>query len=226
MSLTNTDEGNLQPPTGGTESPTSLPLGSEGQPLPDAIRLVLSRLDDQDKLIRGLQKGTDKQIGQVRNDVKRILELKEQGTNESQIQRELMLDSLLDQNPSFSEPVGKQVPAEPDLDVESTLKAMQFEESDIALAALTALYADNKPALVRAAANLRLQQLAVKPAGAAGALPPQGGSAPASQPNQAVIISEYEQKLKTIRRGDTMAVSKLKAETREKARKAGFLLNI
>ena len=104
------DEGNQEQPTGGAESPTSPTSGSQqGQPLPDVSALV-KRIDEQEKLIKGLQKGTDKQIAQVNSNIKRILELKEQGLNETQIQRELFVDQLMQgQAPSpQTAPVGNE----------------------------------------------------------------------------------------------------------------------
>lgn len=172
----NSDEGNQTQPTGDAEQPTSPTSGGAGQPLPDTLKLVLDRLEKTEKLVQGLQKGTDKQISSVRNDVKRILELKEQGLNEPQIQRELYIDSLMTgQSAAPAEPVGKQEPSGPDPDVENTLKAMQFDENDVALAALKVLHGNNQAGLLKAAANLRINQLAQKPAGPAGALPPSGG---------------------------------------------------
>jgi hypothetical protein len=73
---------------------------------------MMSELEGLKKSVKGLQKGTDKQIGQLSNDIKRILELKEQGFDERGIQRELFLDSLMGQNtsavpvPDKDEPTG------------------------------------------------------------------------------------------------------------------------
>src|SRR5688572_1280607 len=135
-----TDEGNLQQPTGEVESPISPASGNESQPLPEYVTALATRLNEQDKLIKSLQKGTDKQIGQVRSDVKRILELKEQGLNEDQIKRELWIDSQISGGDAPSEtPVGKQE-QRPSIDIESSLKDLQFEPNDIELAALKLIH--------------------------------------------------------------------------------------
>lgn len=191
MSLINPDEGNQSTSAGATEQPTPSASGEAGQPLPDTLKMVLDRLDEQGKLIKGLQKGTDKQIGQVRSDVKRILELKEQGLTESQINRELFVDSLMQgQTVTSADPVGKQEQGGPDFDVESTLKAMQFDDNDVALAALKVVHGNNKSALLKAAAQLRLNQLATKPAGPAGALPPSGGVSTSPEENTIKNIND------------------------------------
>jgi hypothetical protein len=89
------DDGNQQQPTGGQEQPTSAPSGGQqGQQLSDVSALV-KQIGDLEKQIRGLQKGTDKRFERQDSDIKRILELKEQGLSEPQIQRELLLDQLI-----------------------------------------------------------------------------------------------------------------------------------
>jgi hypothetical protein len=101
------DEGNQEQPTGGQESPTSAPSGSQqGQPLPDVGALV-RQVEELGKQVKGIQKGTDKRFEQIGGNIKRILELKEQGLNESQIQRELWIDSQMQgQNLTPEAPVG------------------------------------------------------------------------------------------------------------------------
>lgn len=90
----NPAEGNQALPTGGTDPSTSSPSGGQGQPLTD-VSVLTARLEAAEKQLKGLQKGTDKQIGQLNTQVKRILELKEQGYTESQIGRELFIDELM-----------------------------------------------------------------------------------------------------------------------------------
>jgi hypothetical protein len=96
-------EGNQEQPTGGTEQSTPSPSGSNGQPLPD-VSAIITRLDEQEKLLRGFQKGTDKQIGQVKSEIKRILELREEGLNESQIERELWIDRQIESQTEQRQP--------------------------------------------------------------------------------------------------------------------------
>lgn len=172
-------EGNQQQPTGGSESPTSTPSGSQqGQPLPDYVRALVEKQEQLEQQVKSFQKGNDKRIGQFGNDIKRILELKEQGLNETQIQRELFVDNLMQgQNTPPTQPAGSGSGGQA-LDIEGTLKELQFEPNDVALASLKVLYGGDPNTLLKEAAKLRLTQLTQKPAGPAGALPPSGGSSP------------------------------------------------
>lgn len=163
----NQNDGNSQGGTGAPEQPTSPASPSGSQPLPDYVVAMQGRLDQQDALIRqqsefikGLQKGTDKQIGQVRGDIKRILELRAQGLNESQIQRELWIDQQMTGQPQ-SAPVQQPVGSEPrnnGIDVDTIVASLQFQPNDPALAALKVKYAGDPQGLVKAAADLRLSQ--------------------------------------------------------------------
>ena len=101
MATENPNEGNP-----GIEGATQLPVAPPST-IPDQLsRDEIEALRGLPGLIKGLQKGTDKQIGQVRADVKRILELKESGLNEAQIQRELAVDALLEQGTPTKTVVG------------------------------------------------------------------------------------------------------------------------
>lgn len=88
------DDGNQQQTPGGTESPTSSPSVSNGQRLSNVDALV-KRVEELEKANRGLQKGIDKRFERQDSNIKRILELKEQGLNESQIARELWIDQQI-----------------------------------------------------------------------------------------------------------------------------------
>ena len=119
------DDGNQEQPTGGTESPTSSPSGGQGQQLSPDVSALVKQVDDLKKEIRGLQKGTDKRFEKFDGNIKRILELKEQGLTEPQIQRELWIDQQMQgQNPHPPEPVGnensRQAP-----DVESAFRKLE-----------------------------------------------------------------------------------------------------
>ncbi len=119
------DDGNQEQPTGGTESPASSPSGGQqGQQLSDVSALV-SEVKELRKELRGIQKGTDKRFERQDGNIKRILELKEQGLSEPQIKRELYLDSLMQgQDAPPAEPVGngngRQAP-----DVESAFRTVE-----------------------------------------------------------------------------------------------------
>ena len=155
----NSTEGNPQAPAGAAEQPTSPTSGAESQPLPEYVTALQSQIADLTKLVSGVQKGTDKQIGQVRGDIKRILELGGKGLDETQIQRELYLDQLMN---SQSAPVPQAAgPAKQDtgLDVETTVQKLQFAPNDPALAALRVKFQGKPADFLAAAAELRINQL-------------------------------------------------------------------
>jgi hypothetical protein len=154
-------EGNSQQLTGGTEQPTSSPSGNENQPFLDLVQGLEGRIAEQETQIKGLQKGTDKRFGQMDTNIKRILELKDQGMNESQIQRELFLDQMIQGQsaPEPAQPQGNGQAQGPAFDMDGMIKTLQFADNDPALAALKIKYSGNPQELVKAAADLRIQQL-------------------------------------------------------------------
>lgn len=159
--LPNSTEATPQQPAGGAEQPTSQPSGSaEANPLLDAIKGLESRIGQQDALIKSLQSGNDKRFGKHDTDIKRILELSGQGLNETQIQRELFIDQLQQGQsaPQPAQPQGNGQPQAQTFDVDGVLKTLQFAENDPALAALKIKYSGNPQELVKAAADLRIQQ--------------------------------------------------------------------
>lgn len=92
--MTPNDDGNLEQPTGGQEQPTSAPSGGQGQQL-SGVDALVKRIEELEKSNRGLQKGIDKRFERQESSIKRILELKEQGLTESQIERELWIDQQI-----------------------------------------------------------------------------------------------------------------------------------
>ena len=164
------------PPAGEQTPPTPAASPEQGQLSKEDIQALVQRLDAAEKQLKGLQKGTDKQIGQVRDDVKRILELKEKGLDETQINRELLIDQILTgQISPTGSVVGKQPEAVQSFDVETVVKAMDFPENDVAVAAVKKAYENDKPKMIAELAKLKVSQVSVKPAGPAGGLPPSGG---------------------------------------------------
>lgn len=154
----NPNEGNSPEPTGGTQPPVAPPSGSESQPLPDYVKALQFQLADLTTKYNGLQKGTDKQIGQVRGDIKRILELKDQGLNETQIKRELWLDQQLEKQDAPVPQVSGTNSQNTGFDIEPVLKSLQFPDNDPGLAALKAKHASNPMEFLKAATELRLSQ--------------------------------------------------------------------
>jgi hypothetical protein len=153
-------EGNPGSATGAAEQPTSPTSAGQSQPLPEYVTALQSQVAELTTQLRGIQKGTDKQIGQVRGDIKRILELKEKGLDETGIQRELFLDQLMTgQNAPVQQPIGNGQQPNAVIDVESVVTSLQFQPNDPALAALKKKYASDPQGLLKAAADLRLGQL-------------------------------------------------------------------
>jgi hypothetical protein len=105
-----------------------------------------------------LQKGTDKQIGQVRADVKRILELKEQGLNENQIQRELYIDSLIEQG-TLPKPVAGNDAPKQGLDADAIVKSFGLADDDLSI--LKVRHADNPAQLIAEAHKLAMSKASV-----------------------------------------------------------------
>lgn len=89
-------EGNPKGSAGAAEQSSSQASEQKGQPLPEYVTVILNRLDTIEKNQKGVQKGTDKQIkNQINGSIERILELAKEGKDKSQIERELVVDSLL-----------------------------------------------------------------------------------------------------------------------------------
>lgn len=179
--------------TGAAEQPTSPASVPDTNPLPEyviALQQQLARFENQ---IRGLQSGTDKQINQVRGDVKRILELSQKGLDESQIQRELWIDAQMTQpqNSQALPPVGNGSQNQ-GIDTERVLSSLQFAPNDSALAALRIKHARDSQAFLAAAAALRLSQLQSPNPSPATAMP-SDASAPVTQVNYDALALEYEQ---------------------------------
>jgi len=161
--LPNSTEVTPQQPAGGVEQPTSQPSGSaEANPLLDKVNGLESVIQQQGELIRSLQSGNDKRFGKMDTDIKRILELSGKGMDETQIQRELFIDRLYQQGQSTPQPAQPQGNGQPQgqtIDVDGMIKPLQFADNDPALAALKIKYSGNPQELVKAAADLRIQQL-------------------------------------------------------------------
>lgn|SRR3990167_7947666 len=137
--MTDPVEGNPTEP--GEVEETSPASDGTSQPLPEYVTAILTKLGEQDKLIRGLQKGTDKQIGQLKSEykseIKRILELKEKGLDEDQIQRELWIDSQM----TPSAPAGQNSES---LDINAIDRVLELPNDDPRVTNLKLLYGHDK----------------------------------------------------------------------------------
>lgn len=154
-------EGNPQAGTGAAKQPTSPTSPDGSQPLPDYVTALQSQVEQLTGMVKGIQKGTDKQIGQVRGDIKRILELGSKGLDEGAIQRELFIDQMMigqTQNAPAQPHAGSEQKGT-SLDVDTVVASLQFQPNDPALAALKIKFSNDPQGLVKAAADLRLSQL-------------------------------------------------------------------
>jgi len=190
------------PTAGEPAQPTPATSQEPGQLSKEDVLALVQRLDAAEKQLKGLQKGTDKQIGQVRDDVKRILELNAKGLDEGAIHRELLIDRVLaDQSAPIAPADGKQLPSEPSFDVETVVKAMDFPENDVAVAALKKAYEGKPSQLIAELAKLKVTQASTKPAGPAGALPPSGGLSAGGEKSVEALTTEYQTKMLAAPRG-------------------------
>ena len=216
--MTGTVEGNEGKPTGEQGQPTPAASGVPSQPLPDVqlqeqLRtLVQEAVKDAQK---SLQKGTDKQIGQIRNDVKRILELKEQGLSESQIQRELQVDALLNQNTATETPVPGSATPQPTLDISLIDNLLELPANDSRLTDLKLKYANNPAEYLKQASALKASLKVSQPSPAEQLLPD------GKNPLKGNLQSEYDNRLADIKKQNggkisPAQLSDLKAEYRKK----------
>lgn len=196
------NDGNLNS-AGEQEQSTSAASQSASQLSQDDIKALVHRLDETEKQLKGLQKGTDKQIANVRDDVKRILELKESGLNDKQIERELMIDQLLGRSASPAPVAPTPQPAGNAIDVETVVKAMQFDENDVAVAAVKKAYANDPQTLISQLAQLKITQ-AKQTSSPATALPPVGGTGGGQQSVDS-LTKEYQSKMIAAQGNPTLA---------------------
>jgi hypothetical protein len=216
MTVENPDEGNQTQPAGGAEQPTSQTSGGEGQPLPEYVRALENRLIENEKLIKGFQKGTDKQIGQIRGDVKRILELKEQGLSEAQIRRELEIDALLGGSRSaVPEPAGGTSAAKASLDVQGIDTALELPANDARVTDLKLKHGSDPVAYLREAAKLKVSLPTNEPTPAEQPLPT-GGVTPVklSQTEIDAKLAKYEELFKNYSQ-NRHVISALESELRK-----------
>jgi len=144
------DEGKAQVPAGEQQASPAAASGTEPQPLPAYVTAILNRLDGVEKLAKGVQKGTDKQINQqVNASIERILELAKEGKTKPQIERELLLDRLMQEKESadpeaVSDKSGKQA-SSPDI-VKVVDEVLQFPENNSRVTDLKLKYGNDPKA--------------------------------------------------------------------------------
>lgn len=77
----------------------------------------------------------------------------------------------------------------------------QFEPNDVAYAALKTVHGNDRLSLLKSAIQLRKQQLNVKPAGPANALPPSGGAGGGAQPSVQESTNNFIKAMRAAPRG-------------------------
>jgi hypothetical protein len=210
-----TDEGNLGQSSGGAEPSTSQTSDSSSQPLPAYVKTIIERLDKQDVFLRGLQKGTDKQIGQVKSDIKRVLELKDRGLDETQIERELFIDSLYQGQKA---PEVKPTPDKSDktsgFDISAIDAALELPANDSRVTDLKLKFGNDPIAYLREAHKLKSQLSSTSPTPAEMPLP-QGGAK--TEKSAEALKSDYIKEVQTMR-GNKQGIKAVQ----EKYRKLGI----
>src|SRR5512138_315937 len=93
--MTPNDDGKDTGLSGGSEQPTSTPSDTSPQQLSPDVSALVKEVTELRKELRGLQKGSDKRFERQDENIKRILELKEQGLTQPQIERELWIDQQM-----------------------------------------------------------------------------------------------------------------------------------
>lgn len=128
--------------------------------MPDYVVALKDQIASLQAEIRGQQKGTDKRFGQMQGDIKRILELKDQGLDESQIQRELWIDRQMnppvEQNPPVT-PTPGTGSANIGFDVENIVRDF-FEPNDPSLASLRQKHGGNQAEFLKEAMRLGIEK--------------------------------------------------------------------
>ena len=100
-------------------------------------------------------------------------------------------------------------------------QAMQFDDNDVAVAAVKKAYAGDPLEMISQLAQLKITQANIKPAGPAGALPPSGGIGGSREKKSTEQLeADYQKEIRNIAatmRGDQkiQAITNLKARYRE-----------
>jgi hypothetical protein len=215
MTTGKTDEGNLGQPSGGAEPSTSQTSGSPSQPLPEYVKTLMDRLDEQDKFIKGLQKGTDKRFERQEGNIKRILELKDRGLDEAQIERELFIDQLYQGQKA---PEAKPTPDKSDkasgFDISAIDAALELPANDSRVTDLKLKFGSDPIAYLREAHKLKSQLSSTSPTPAEMPLP-QGGAK--TEKSVEALKADYIKEIQTMR-GNKQGIKAVQ----EKYRKLGI----
>jgi len=171
-------------------SPASQPTGQLSQA--DIEAIIDARTAD---FKRQFQKGVDKQVGSVRDDVKRILELQESGLNATQIERELQIDRLVHQESAPATPADPgRSPESAGFDVNAVVTKLGLDDNDVLVAAYKVAYKDDPKGLLEKLTGLSQPGKIPSPAGAP---LPEGGKPPE---NSGLTPEQVEAKSATLNR--------------------------
>lgn len=222
---------NVQPPS--TPAPAQLPeqLGLL------VSQKVIEALQDPN-ILKGMKDRRFNQIERKLDDISPVLDkVKELLTPEQReqfdrIQRDAEIDDLkravFGGSPAPTSAATSGTQGNAAFDAETIVKALQFDDNDIAVAAVKKAYADNPQQMISQLAQLKITQANIKPNGPAGALPPSGGQGQAPRKGAGnELIDAYNKELAAIPRGSahTYQRSQLKTKYIKLAREQGFIFN-
>lgn len=219
--------GNSEQPSGGTGTPSSSPSGSGSQLSPDVAALQ-KRIDELEKLYKGVQKGNDKtnakvleKVDSLSSQIGRIYDLAKAGKSQSEIEERLLLDEILAErrgNTAPTSPEGTGGGGQGQVDVQDIAKQLNLDVNDKDIA--TAVASGNLANVMRVAMS-KAQAPSPGPEDAA----PLGGGE--RRPDKGTEIEQgYLAEMAKVPRGNIRMAANVKEKWRKKAREAGLQLNV
>lgn len=133
------DEGNPQD-VGGNGSASQQPSQPTDQPLGD-VTAMQKRIDELEKLYKGIQKGNDKvnaRVEQKIDNLSRILDLAKEGKSKDEIEERLILDEILRERKSSTPAVASGEPRQSGVDILDVAKQLNLDMNDKDIAAAVA----------------------------------------------------------------------------------------
>lgn len=144
------------------EKPNSEDLSQEpSQVSKDDLNALIKRLDKQDNQIKAFQAGQDKQIGKNRDEIARILALSEKGKDATEIERELVIDRLLEsgeQNTSADSSDSGRTEESSAFDVNAVATSLKLDPNDPLVAGAKVAFRDDPKGLFNKLESLAERQ--------------------------------------------------------------------
>jgi hypothetical protein len=202
---------------------------SQSQLSPDVATLQ-TRLDELEKLYKGIQKGTDKvnarveeKVNNLSSQIERITELAKSGKSPVEIEERLLLDEIIRERKGGELPqasVGTETRGQGQVDVQEIAKQLNLDVNDRDIA--TALASGNVVTVMKVA----MSKIQTPSPGPEDAQPLLGGAS-SGKDDAKTIIASYEKEKAAIPRGSayTLQRAQLKAKYRKLAKEKGFIFN-